>query len=359
MKVFHCDHCQHLIFFENVQCVKCDHTLAYLPDLGIVGSLDAVEGGLWTTPVPRANGRTYRLCSNYFNEEVCNWAIPTDEPNPLCLSCQLTATIPDLTIVGNRDAWYRVEVAKRRLVYTLLALKLPIVNRVTDPVNGLAFEFLADQIGSTDEKILTGHASGLITLNIAEADDAERERRRVQMHEPYRTLVGHFRHEIGHYYWDVLIRDSTWLNNFRELFGDERADYGEALKTHHANGPCPGWQNQFVTAYASAHPWEDWAETWAHALHMADTLETAADCGVRLRPDDQSKPTVKAIGDPVAEDRTFDDLMGDWLALTYLLNNLNRGLGLPDGYPFVLSAQVTSKLRFVHDVIRATRQSAA
>ena len=352
MKVFHCNHCQHLIFFENVQCVKCQHTLAYLPDLGIVGSLDPVVGGVWTSPLPRARGHTYKLCSNYTNETVCNWAIASDDPNTLCQSCQLTSTIPDLTVPGHRDAWYKLEVAKRRLIYTLQSLKLPITSRITDPENGLAFEFLADTGTMPEQKVLTGHASGLITLNIAEADDAERERRRLQMHEPYRTLVGHFRHEIGHYYWDVLIRDSAKLDQYRELFGDERADYGEALQKHYNTGAPAGWQEQFVSTYASAHPWEDWAECWAHYLHMADTLETAADCGVRLRPDNHKEPTVKSIADPVAENTDFDELLKNWFAMTYLLNNLNRGLGLPDGYPFVLSVTVVRKLRFVHDVVR-------
>jgi hypothetical protein len=355
MKVFHCDHCQHLIFFENVQCVKCQHTLAYLPDLGIVGSLDPVNGGLWTSPVPRAKGHTYKLCSNYINQTVCNWAIRSEDPNSLCQSCQLTTTIPDLTVPGHRDAWYKLEVAKRRLIYTLLSLKLPITSRTTDPLNGLAFEFLADQGSTPAQKVLTGHASGLITLNIAEADDAERERHRLQMHEPYRTLLGHFRHEIGHYYWDVLIRDSDKLDQFRELFGDERADYGEALRKHYAEGAPVGWQEQYVSTYASAHPWEDWAECWAHDLHMTDTLETAADCGVRLRPDHHKEPTVRSIADPVADNTDFDKLLDNWFALTYLLNNLNRGLGLPDAYPFVLSKAVTTKLRFVHDVIRGSR----
>ncbi len=356
MKVSHCDHCGHLVFFENVRCVKCDHTLAYLPDLGVVGSLEPAGGGRWASPLPRAKGNAYRLCRNYTAESVCNWAVSADDPNPLCASCRLTTVIPDLTVEGNRPRWYKLEVAKRRLVYTLLALGLPVVDRTTDPTGGLAFEFKADPADGTAPKVLTGHAGGVITLNVAEADDAERERRRVQFGEPYRTLLGHFRHESGHYYWDVLVRDSRGLDAFRERFGDERADYGEALKAHHAGGPPADWPERFVSAYAAAHPWEDWAETWAHYLHMTDTLETAADSGVQLRPARRGDPTVKGVDDPVAADVSFDDLMADWYPLTYLLNNLNRGLGLPDGYPFVLSAPATEKLRFVHDVVRDLRR---
>jgi hypothetical protein len=355
MKVFRCDHCRQLLFFENVRCVKCDHTLAYLSDLGVVGSLDAA-GEAWTSPLPRAKGNTYRLCQNYTRHNVCNWAVAADDPNPLCRCCRLTTVIPDLSVPGNREAWYKTEVAKRRLVYTLLALGLPVTDRETDPEQGLDFRFLADPKDPTASPVLTGHAGGVITLNIAEADDAERERRRVQLGEPYRTLLGHFRHEIGHYFWDVLVRDSKHLDGFRTLFGDERADYGEALKRHHAAGPPADWQQRFVSAYASAHPWEDWAETWAHYLHMTDTLETAADCGVQLRPDRRGDPTVKHIADPVEKDQKFEDLMDDWFPLTYLLNNLNRGLGLPDGYPFVLSTPATDKLRFAHEVVRASRK---
>jgi len=356
MKVFRCDHCRHLVFFENVKCVKCGHTLAYLPDLGVVGSLEAGTDELWASPLPRAKGQRYRLCRNYSQENVCNWAMPADGPNPLCPSCRLTTVIPDLSVPGHREAWYKLEVAKRRLMYTLLSLGLPVQGRTPDADTGLAFQFLADPTDPAAPRVLTGHAGGVITMNVAEADDAERERRRVQMHEPYRTLLGHFRHEIGHYYWEVLVRDSDRIDGFRAIFGDERADYGEALKRHHAAGPPADWQERFVSAYASAHPWEDWAETWAHYLHLTDTLETAADCGVQLRPDRRGDPTVKHIADPVETDRSFDHLMADWFPLTYLLNNLNRGMGLPDGYPFVLSGPAVDKLRFVHEVVRAERK---
>jgi hypothetical protein len=344
-----------LIFFENVHCVRCEHSLAYLPDLGVVGSLERQGDNLWKSPLPRATGRTYRLCQNYTQENVCNWAVRADDPNPVCLSCRLTRMIPNLSVQGHRAAWYRLEVAKRRLVYTLLALKLPLVSRQLAPENGLTFEFLADATDPAVPRVMTGYANGVITVNIAEADDAERERRRLLMNEPYRTLLGHFRHEIGHYYWDRLIRDSKRPGSFRECFGDERADYGAALQKHHDNGPPDDWQQRFVSAYASAHPWEDWAETWAHYLHMCDTLETAADCGVQMWPDRRGDPVITGVTDPVEGGRSFDALMADWLPLTYLLNNLNRGLGLPDAYPFILSAAATEKLRFVHGTVQTSR----
>jgi hypothetical protein len=282
---------------------------------------------------------------------VCNWGLPADDPHALCESCRLTRVIPDLGVPGNKEAWYKLEVAKRRLVYTLLKLGCPVRNQTDDPERGLAFEFLADTPDPNDAPVLTGHANGVITLNIAEADDAERERRRIQLHEPYRTLLGHFRHESGHYYWDRLIAGTPQLDPFRGRFGDERADYAAALKAHYDNGPPTDWRDRFVSAYAAAHPWEDWAETWAHYLHMIDTLETAADCGLSLRPSRKDEPTLKAVVPPDSPRASFDRLIDAWFPLTYALNNLNRGLGLPDGYPFVLSAPAVDKLRFVHEVV--------
>ena len=202
--------------------------------------------------------------------------------------------------------------------------------------------------------MLTGHANGVITINVAEADDAEREKRRHDLGEPYRTLLGHMRHEVGHYYWDRLIARTDRLDAFRALFGDEREDYGQALQRHYAQGPPADWQTRFISAYASAHAWEDWAETWAHYLHMTDTLETAAACGVSIRPRRADEPSMAKVptsaGTPSG---SFDRLIDSWYPLTYVLNNLNRGLGLPDGYPFVLSPPVVDKLRFVHDTVKS------
>jgi hypothetical protein len=236
-------------------------------------------------------------------------------------------------------------------------LELPISNRVDDPERGLAFEFLADLPAKDGDEesalkpVLTGHSHGVITINIAEADDAEREKRRMQLHEPYRTLLGHFRHEVGHYYWDRLIKAGPQLQPFRELFGDEQIDYAQSLQNHYKNGPPADWQLQFVTAYASSHSWEDWAETWAHYLHMVDTLETAAACGLSLRPKRKDEPSIKSTPDPMTSRRqTFDDLIEHWFPLTYALNNLNRGLGQPDAYPFVLSKPAIEKLKFIHEL---------
>jgi hypothetical protein len=347
VKSFHCDHCGALVFFENVQCVSCGRSLAFLPDQLDVCSLDAAQGGLWKS----ADGSTYRLCANYVQQNVCNWAVQADDPQELCVSCRLTTVIPDLTQPNQQSNWYKLEQAKRRLLYSLVNLSLPIASKEADPERGLAFEFRTASTEPDAEPVLTGHANGTITVNADEADDAEREKRRLQLHEPYRTVLGHLRHESGHYYWDrVLANDYARLARFRELFGDEREDYGAALSRHYEQGAPADWQERFVSAYCSAHPWEDWAETWAHYLHLSDTLETAALSGVTLRPVRRDEPSLSARAH---EPENFDRMIRDWLALTYVLNNLNRGLGLADAYPFVLSAPAIDKLRMVHDVIRA------
>ena len=351
MKIFHCDHCQQLVFFENVRCLACGHSLAYVPDLEDILSLEPAGNGLWRSARLGDEWANYRLCANYDREDICNWAMRAEDPEPLCESCRLTRVIPDLSEPGHKQAWYRLEVAKRRLIYSLLQLGLPVESKAVDPKRGVAFEILAD----TREPVLTGHSDGVITIDVAEADDAEREKRRLRLHEPYRTLLGHFRHEIGHYYWDRLLADSDRLDAFRERFGDERADYAAALQQHYDRGASDRWQERFISAYASAHPWEDWAETWAHYLHMTDALETAAACGLSLRPRRSDEPSLTIAGEGRARG-PFDEKTEAWLPLTYVLNNLNRGLGLPDGYPFVLSQPVIEKLRFVHDTIAIARR---
>jgi hypothetical protein len=348
MKTFHCDHCGQLLFFENTTCVQCGRQVAYLPDIALVKSLEPEGDGRWCSAVPER--RSYRFCRNYTEEQVCNWAITAEDTCPLCMSCRMTRAIPDLSVNGHRQAWYRLEVAKRRLLFTLLQLSLPLHNLSDDPVPSLSFEFKGAAPG---EAILTGHSNGVITINIAEADDVERERQRTALHEPYRTILGHMRHEIGHYYWDRLIRDSEEIVRFRKLFGDERQDYGAALRAHTEQGPPSDWPERFVSAYAGAHPWEDWAETWAHYLHMVDAVETAAACGMSLRPHRPDEPSMTKVSSEVhPRELPFESLMANWFPLTYVLNNFNRGLGLADAYPFVLSSISISKLKYVHEVIR-------
>jgi hypothetical protein len=262
--------------------------------------------------------------------------------------------LPDLSVPGNRERWYKIEVAKRRLFYTLAKLGLVLAQPPGGKRDGPVFEFLADTPG---HPVMTGHAAGVITLNVAEADDAERVKRRVQMHEPYRTLLGHLRHESGHFYWDRLIHDGGRIDAFRARFGDESPDYAEALQRYYAagGGSITGWEQQHVSAYATSHAWEDWAETWAHYLHMVDLLETAASYNTKLTlPGEEDEDPDEVINPFEGTRADFDAMVADWVPLTLLLNSLNRSLGQEDAYPFALSAAALDKLRFVHDVIRET-----
>ena len=352
MKVFHCDQCDQILFFENSQCVSCGASLAYVPGDGLITALPANAANPWASANPALAGRTFRLCRNYLEHQTCNWAIPSDDDHPYCRSCRLTRVIPDVADPLRRAAWHRLELAKRRLVFTLLALNLPIVGRDDDPASGLSFEFRADPIEPGAPRVFTGHADGVITVNIAEADDSERERRRSELGEPYRTLLGHMRHESGHYYWNRLVRETKDVDEYRAVFGDEREDYGEALQQYYAKGAPADWQSRYVSAYATAHSWEDWAETWAHYLHMVDALETAGSNGLVLRPRRADEPALGRLPSEVpSEIVPFDRLIDGWFSLTYVLNNLNRSMGLADGYPFVLSPPAVEKLRFVHHLV--------
>jgi hypothetical protein len=352
MKIFACV-CQQLLFFESVSCTRCGRTLAFLPDRLQVAALEPVEG---EDGVYRSEEARYRLCRNYTEEGVCNWAVPASDEQGYCRSCRLNHVIPNLSHEGAKEAWHQLEIAKRRLLYTLIDMGLPVESKSEDPTKGLAFQFLEDEPAG---KVFTGHDSGVITINVAEADDPFREKMRVQMGEAYRTLLGHFRHEIGHHYWNRLIQDSDWLPRFRERFGDERADYAASQVRHYDQGPAGDWASRFVSAYASMHPWEDWAETWAHYLHMTDTFETARAYGLVVRP----RPATEAARPPVVTPRLdphrFEDLIAGWVPLTMALNSLNRSMGLPDIYPFVLSEKAIAKLRFVHQVIEETGAASA
>lgn len=234
--------------------------------------------------------------------------------------------------------------AKKRLFYSLLRLRLPLNLRAEDPDHGLSFRFLADDL-SEPGAAMTGHDNGIITIALAEADDTERELRRSNMGEPYRTLLGHFRHEIGHHYWDLLVKLSDQLTPFRELFGDESVDYGEALQRYYANGAPSDWAENYISAYSTAHPWEDFAESWAHYLYIVDTVEAAMAFNVRAEPEADQDGTlaVEVDKDPYSTP-DFSDVASNWVPLVLLLNNLNRAVGQPHAYPFVLSPRILQKL---------------
>jgi hypothetical protein len=360
MRLFTCGACDGVVFFENVRCTQCGHGLAYLPDVRRVSAIEPAPGddpALVIVKGSPADGQRYRLCANSADFGICNWAIPEADDNPLCECCRLNDVIPNLTKPENLAAWKQLELSKRRLFYSLRQLGLPIES-AEERKNGIVFKFMEDAPDGS-VKVFTGHNDGEITINISEADDPFREKLRKQLGEGYRTVLGHFRHEIGHYYWDRLVKDSPWLPAYRALFGNEEASYEEALKNHYANPPAPDWPLHFVSSYATMHPWEDWAETWAHYLHMVDTLETARGYGLVLRPKPVGSAPKTALAARSIDFDDFDDLLRGWVPLTVALNSLNRSMGLIDPYPFVLSADVIEKLRFVHDVIECAHADAS
>jgi hypothetical protein len=357
MKLFQCQSCGQVLYFENMACIQCGHALGYLPDVGQLSAVEA-DGGQW---VALANpGPRYRFCANW-EQMACNWMVEAEAGSDFCIACQHNRTIPDLTSHDNRKNWQKIEAAKRRLFYSLIKLGLPMPTSGDGDAEPLVFDFLAAP--SDGSPALTGHDDGIITIALKEADDATREAARTSMGELYRTLLGHFRHEVGHYYWDRLVRDGGEVANFRALFGDESADYSEALSRHYTQGPPADWQQRYVSAYATMHPWEDWAETWAHYMHIIDTLEMAGAFGITIAPAISQAPDLgTAIGYDLDPHRHVDmaRLVRAWLPLTYAVNCLNRSMGQPDLYPFVLPEPVVEKMDYIHRLIqKAARQPEA
>jgi hypothetical protein len=354
MKLFQCQNCGQPLYFENTRCERCGLSLGYLPGRETMTAVEPHNGVKYQGPREwRAllDRQHYRFCANTSND-VCNWLIAATSAEDYCAACRHNQMIPDLSLPENLSKWRALETAKRRLFCTLFQLRLPVETKA-ESAAGLAFQFLAD-VGPAASPIMTGHADGVITINLAEADDAERERRRQQMGELYRTLLGHFRHEIGHYYWNRLIANTSHLEEFRRIFGDERQDYAAALQHYYANGAPPDWSEHFISAYASSHPWEDFAETWAHYFHMVDTLETAHVAGLAVSPKLPQSPG--AVFDFHPRDTDMKRLIEAWLALTFAVNSLNRSMGLHDLYPFVLGPLAVAKLTFVQERIAAAAE---
>ncbi|RZJ02176.1 MAG: hypothetical protein EOP39_23170, partial [Rubrivivax sp.] len=350
--------CGRPIFFNNSQCLACLRPLGYDATRGVLIALERVRSGGWRQAgVPPRRAPRHVRCANLDTAAACNWLLDAAEAASgatLCRCCRLTRTVPDLAQPNAAVWWSRIEQAKRRLVSSLISLKLPVHPKSEDVEHGLAFDLLLSP--PEGPAVITGHADGLITLDASEADDARREERRGSLGEPYRTLLGHLRHETGHYYWQVLVEQSHWLEPVRELFGDDREDYSAALQRHYNGGPPADWGQYFVSAYASCHPWEDWAETWAHYLHLIDTLDTARSFGLdgervelsyeRFKPD-----LLADAGDP--DSASFLQLINSWMELTGVLNELSRSMGVADFYPFVLSTPAVRKLHLVHRIIRS------
>ena len=349
MKLFKCQVCSQLLYFENTRCEKCGHVLGYEPLRNVLLALERHDDTWQIVGKPDAS---YKFCANA-GHGVCNWLLDARNGGAFCLACRHNGIIPDLSQPQNLRDWQKIEIAKHRLFYTLLRLELPLQTRAENP-EGLIFNFLADSPFDPSAKVMTGHDSGLITLALAEADDVERERRRSQMGEPYRTLLGHFRHEVGHYFWDRLVRDRRGEEAFRQLFGDFSADYGGALQAYYGSGAPADWQNHFVSAYATAHPWEDFAETWAHYLHIVDTTEMASAFDLHLDPRiDRTGQLEARIDFNPYRARNLQSVIDSWIPMSFAMNNINRCMGQADFYPFVLSPEAITKLAFIHDLIHA------
>lgn len=317
------------MFFENTVCLRCSTPLRF--DSSELSLVALEEGARWFD------------CANR-QLAGCNWL--ADREGGLCRSCVLTRTRPRNTDAHGLEAFVVAERAKRRVLVQLLELGLPGIEQ-----GSLAFDLLS----SEERPVTTGHADGVITIDLAESDDARREARRAQLGEPYRTMLGHLRHELGHYMQPLLVVDEASWAQCRRLFGDDREDYGAALERHYADGPPPDWEGRFVSAYATMHPWEDWAETFAHYLHIRDTLETAGEFGVvvngpRAVTTDESLAAVPPA-DP--GEHAFATILASWLPLTYALNAINRSMGREDLYPFALAPAVVDKLSFVHRQVLA------
>ena len=325
MKSFYCE-CGHHLFFDSTECVSCGRPVAFDPQ-----SLD-----MQVLEPAADNGRG--LCANGSEYHVCNW-LQTNSERIFCLACDLNRTIPNLAEPINQTRWAGLEAGKKRLIYSLLRLQLPIVSRHVDET-GLCFDFLED--GRTNAQKFgdvfhhTGYADGVITINVLEADPAAREATREAMNEQYRTVLGHMRHESGHYFYEKLF-DQIDHEKLKRLFGDFSRDYATDLQRYYDNGPPEDWSREFISAYSSAHPLEDWAESWAHYLHLTDALETAAAHGILTN----------------VEQLDFTEKLGQWRKLSIVLNELNRGFGVSDAYPFVISERAGEKLVFVHDLIRS------
>jgi len=328
MKLFHC-RCGNPVFFDNTFCQRCERRLGFDSQTMDMLAVEICDAGLLTTPA----GRLYRRCANFQRYSNCNWLVLQEDGNDLCFSCRMNEVIPALDRPENLKLWTRMEKAKRRLLYSILSLKLPITG-----AHALKFRFLEDHRRNPDvfeQFVTTGHQDNTITINIAEADDAARHQAREQMHELYRTVLGHLRHESGHFFFSILTGTPERLAECRNLFGNEGNDYQAALSTYYANGPQANWNEEFISAYASSHPAEDFAETFAHFLHITDALESARACGL-------ISEAVQAEG---------DGWIDTWIRLAIALNEVNRSLGSDDAYPFLLSATVKRKLEFIDRLV--------
>lgn len=350
MRLFSCDNCDQVIHFDNRQCVRCNHRLGFLPGDLAMHALEPRDETRWQ--LVSNPSRQVRFCANA-GLDICNWLVADDDNNDFCITCRHNGLVPNTGTQEGVDHWRRISQAQRHLFYSLLRWNLPHPDRQEDPQGGLIFDFLEDAVQGDGHVIpaMTGHDEGVIAIRAAEADDVTRELARSSMNEPYRTLLGHFRHETGHFIWNKLVRDRNAFEAFRAVFGDERQDYGTALQNHYAMGAPVGWRNSFISAYAAAHPWEDFAECFAHYLHLVDTLETARAFGIAIDPRGHEEIAGEVDFNPYRA-KNAEQLVSAWVPLSLAINAIQRSMGQPDSYPFVLSQAVVTKLEYMHRLIQ-------
>ncbi len=354
MKTFYCQ-CGNKLFFENSLCLVCTREVGWCPVCKGIHAMEPDGQGNYQCLNPECQSNVMK-CYNYAIYDVCNRMIENtgqlQGAENLCDYCRTTETIPDLSVAGNQQKWYELEVAKRRLLYLLDIIGLPYGTRTENFELPLVFDFKEDIQPVTfgwlkfgkEEKVFTGHANGKITVNIREADSVEREKLRVSFGETQRTLIGHFRHEIGHYYWQLLISGKD-EQAFKAQFGNhESPTYSEALNNYYQNGPKPDWKASYISAYATMHPWEDFAETFNTYLDMISVLDTA-----------DNNDLLQIPGEDL-EDTQLEELLIRYADLSLKVNEVNRSLGLPDLLPETFSSPVVDKLRYIHRLIKRNRK---
>jgi len=343
MKIFQCGYCHHPLFFEDHKCENCGHLSGFRDTDRMMLTFDARGPEL----ISDREMIHYKYCKNK-EHTVCNWLVEIDSQEAYCRACQLNRTIPNLSDKSNFPKWQNLEIAKHRLVYQLQKIGLDLPSKELYD-HGLCFDFITKE---EDSKIMTGHANGVITILLSEADSVLREQTRRRLNEPYRTLIGHLRHEVGHYFWEQLVYvDQEVLTTFRAVFGNEEVDYGDSLKAYYKQEANDNWRAQFITKYASAHPWEDWAETCAHYLHVMDMVETSHFFGLKVNATNILKGMkVKVTFDPYGTE-DFDKIVETCVPLSYAVNSINRAMGLPDVYPFEISPVVVKKMAFIHQLL--------
>ncbi|MGB5819919.1 MAG: putative zinc-binding metallopeptidase [Saonia sp.] len=343
MKIFQCGHCDHPLFFENNGCENCGHSCGYRDRDRKMITFDPLSFPL----ISDREKIEYKYCKNK-EYEVCNWLLEKGDTHNYCPACQLNRTIPNLSDKENFPKWKNLEIAKHRLIYQLQKIGLDLPSKMVNN-EGLCFDFIAKR---NNPKIMTGHANGVITILLREADSVIREQTRKDMKEPYRTLIGHLRHEVGHYFWERLVSDQKYvLEEFREIFGNEEVSYGDALQAYYKQGAPKNWRESYISKYATSHPWEDWAETWAHYLHIMDMVETAHFFRLKVDPTEVSENMkIEATLDPYTI-KDFATILQTCVPLSFAVNSINRAMGIPDVYPFVITPAIVKKITFIHELL--------